>query len=86
MRVTNEYEILFGKHDIEYEGVLVIGRDHYLDVKERDRLNWRRAHLILDSKKIHCVTFDELLQRILDRLDVLEVGPEAKPPGSSERS
>ncbi len=40
-----------------------------MDVGERLRLEWRREHVIVHSRKIHCVTFDELVADLLAKLD-----------------
>jgi hypothetical protein len=59
----------FGKRSIEYMGTLVVGRDHHLKPGERFRLDWRRGHVVVDSRKIQGVTFDELLADLLYRLN-----------------
>lgn len=56
-----DLEERFGTHHIEYSGILIIGRDHYLKPNEKRRLNWRHKHTIVDSKSILTITFDELL-------------------------
>jgi hypothetical protein len=50
-------------------GLLVIGRDHYMDAGERLRLEWRREHVIVHSRRIHCLTYDELVADLLAFLD-----------------
>jgi len=50
-------------------GTLVIGRDHFLEPGERRRLEYRRCHVLVDSRYIQCVTYDELLQDLSDRLE-----------------
>jgi hypothetical protein len=56
---------------IRYYGLLVIGRTSYLDPLERDRLSWRRDRVVVDSKHIYCVTFDELHDALRDKLKLL---------------
>ncbi len=43
-----------------YYGMLVIGRSQGLGPLERERLNWRRKRVLVDSRHIFCRTFDEL--------------------------
>jgi hypothetical protein len=71
MAKTTTCESIFGNQSVEYEGMLVIGRSHHMDFGERARLNWRKQHMVLNSKKIHCITFDELLSSVNQRLDML---------------
>jgi hypothetical protein len=62
----------FGRHTISYETVLVIGRDQHLDDGEKLRLEWRSASVVVNSKRVHCVTFDQLLSQLSTRLRALE--------------
>jgi hypothetical protein len=69
MTDTPDMEARFGKRSIRYTGVLIIGRDQHLQAGERLRLEWRREHIVVNSKHIVCVTYDELLKDLLFRLD-----------------
>ncbi len=40
-----------------------------MNVGEYDRLRWRCEHVIVNSKRIFCVTYDELLEDLTYRLD-----------------
>jgi Domain of unknown function (DUF4263) len=53
---------------IRYHGLLVIGRTPHLEPLERARLSWRRDRVVVDSKHIYCVTFDELRDDLRDKL------------------
>jgi hypothetical protein len=66
---TATMEARFGKRAIDYTGVLVVGRDQHMNAGEDDRLRWRREHVIVNSKRIFCVTYDELLEDLTYRLD-----------------
>jgi len=61
----------FGKRSIDYVGVLVVGRDRFMDDGERLRLEWRRQHVVVHSRTILCVTYDELLSDLLLSLERL---------------
>lgn len=68
LEYTREFVSRFGSEFTGYEGMLIIGRSEGLDQRERDRLRWRRDRLIVNSKHIHCVTFDELHLHLDTRL------------------
>jgi hypothetical protein len=61
----------FGRYEINYEAVLVIGRDKHLDEGEKQRLNWRTDKIAINAKTILCMTFDELLSQFSLRLGIL---------------
>ncbi len=67
---TPDMEATLGKRSISYAGVLVIGRDHFLSPAMRLRLEWRREHIVVGSKKIVCLTYDQLFTEFSDRLDL----------------
>jgi hypothetical protein len=66
---------------IHYYGLLVIGRSAHLQPLERERLAWRCERVVVDSKPIKCVTFDELHDVLRDKLAFLY--PEADSTGRS---
>lgn len=57
---TNEIEERFGQSNIGYNGLLIIGRSHFLTDTEKNRLKWRMENCQVNSKTIYCLTFDEL--------------------------
>lgn len=72
---TSKIEEHFLSRDFDYLGLLVIGRDRFIDDNGlRQRLKWRTSHTIIDSKPIHCITFDkfytELSRRLSNRLQM----------------
>ncbi len=69
MTDTPDMEARFGKRSIRYTGVLIIGRDQHLQAGERLRLDWRQDHVVVNSKHVLCVTYDQLLEDLLFRLD-----------------
>ncbi|HYT92667.1 MAG TPA: Shedu immune nuclease family protein [Gemmataceae bacterium] len=66
---TVDFEAKFGSRTIRHLGILVIGRTADLGTREAQRLRWRQEHLLLNSKQIHCKTFDQLRDDLLDRLE-----------------
>jgi hypothetical protein len=69
MEKSDDFEARFGARSINFMGTLVIGRDQFLEPGERQRLDYRRRHVIVDSRKIQCVTYDELLEDLAFRLE-----------------
>jgi hypothetical protein len=69
MTNTPDMEARFGKRAISYTGVLIVGRNQHLQGGERERLEWRREHVVVNSKHIFCVTYDQLLEDLLFRLE-----------------
>jgi hypothetical protein len=67
-----EFTYRFGKDFAGYEGMLIIGRSQDLQPREQDRLRWRRDRLMVNSKHIYCVTFDELYSILDTRLKLIE--------------
>src|SRR5207244_1753887 len=69
MEKSDEFEARFGARAIDFIGTLVVGRSRHFQPGEQRRLDWRRRSVIVDSKKIQCVTFDELLADLSYRLE-----------------
>lgn len=59
---------VFGSDTFNFMGMLVIGRDSFLDEIDRARLNWRTSKTVIDSQKIVCITFDELATELRSSL------------------
>ena len=71
-----------GAESIHYYGLLVIGRSGHLEPLERARFSWRRDRVVVDSRHIYCMTFDELYHDLRDKLGlmgVVEPGPGVSP-------
>jgi hypothetical protein len=77
METTTEFENRFSPNYTRYEGMLIIGRTVDLSFKDTVRFNWRRDRVIVDSKQIHCITFDELYSDLDERLRFYEDAYEA---------
>jgi hypothetical protein len=60
MEKSSDYASRFGAATIRHSGVLIVGRDQYLDPGERERLVWRSDHVVVASRVIQCMTFDRL--------------------------
>lgn len=73
---TDDFENRFGSRRIDYVGMLIIGRNHDLEPREKKRLIWRQEHLVLNSKHIYCLTFDDLYNDLLFRINKYYLIPE----------
>jgi hypothetical protein len=69
--ISNDNLGRFGKYEITYEAVLIIGRDCYQDDAEMQRLLWRSDKVSVNQKKVLCMTFDQLLRQFETRMSVL---------------
>lgn len=58
-----------GVSSFDYYGILIIGRDRGLAEIEKKRLNWRRKKVMVDSKHVYCMTFDELYEELVFLLE-----------------
>ena len=57
---TDDMAERFGQNKINYEGILVVGRNHYLTPATKKRLDWRTKYVLINSRNILCYTFDDL--------------------------
>ena len=72
---TQSYLQRFGVGEVQYVGLLVIGRDRFLtDPSLRQRLTWRSEQVVVCSRKLHCITFDKLYRDMNVRLKSLSSG------------
>lgn len=67
---TGSFRDVFGSANIEYYGMLIIGRDSFLDHSDKTRLQWRLSKVVIDSRKIICLSFDQLARDIRHRLSL----------------
>jgi hypothetical protein len=51
-----------------------------MDEGERLRLRWRREHVVVHSRRVRCVTFDELVEDLLYRLNTYPAVARAESP------
>jgi Domain of unknown function (DUF4263) len=72
---TQPYLQRFGVNEVQYVGLLVVGRDKFLsDPALRQRLTWRSEQVVVCSRKLHCITFDKLYRDMDLRLKSLSRG------------
>ncbi|MES3628717.1 MAG: DUF4263 domain-containing protein [Longimonas sp.] len=78
MENTRDFANRFGDEYAGYEGLLIAGRVDELTRREKDRLRWRRDNILVNSKHIHCVTFDDLHAHLDARLRSYEAAYQAE--------
>jgi Domain of unknown function (DUF4263) len=70
-RGTTAYISRFGASPIQFVALLVIGRDRYLEAPLlRERLTWRSEQVVVASRKVNCVTYDQLYRDLSARLKI----------------
>lgn len=65
---TDDYEHRFGAKRATLHGLVIVGRSEHLSSRELKRLKWRQDHVIVDSKKVSVITFDQLVEDLEFRL------------------
>jgi len=65
---SDDYEHRFGAKHATMHGLVVVGRDDSLGPREVARLKWRQDRVVVHSKKVSVVTFDELERDLRQRL------------------
>ena len=75
MEDNAEFESRFGSRKINFQGILIIGRSAFLrkgNHDEYNRLLWRMNNVVVNSKRIFCYTFDELYEKLKEKIDILK--------------
>ncbi len=68
----DDFEKRFGSRDASFFGMLILGRNHFLDPHLRKRLIWRANKVVVNSNNIRCLTFDDLHVELSQLLTTLE--------------
>ena len=53
----------------DFSLVLVLGRDHYLEALEMDRLRWRSKKVVVNSRRVYSITYDQLYAELSNLYD-----------------
>ncbi|MCP4106832.1 MAG: hypothetical protein GY749_15055 [Desulfobacteraceae bacterium] len=70
MSRTVDFKNKFGADYVNYHGLLVLRRSKALEYREQQRLKWRLDKILVDSKHIFCVTFDDLYSDLENHLKI----------------
>jgi Domain of unknown function (DUF4263) len=74
LKQTSSFIDKFGVQSIDYQGILIIGRSKSFEtINDLNRFKWRRNHTLIHSKKIHCITYDELLEDLKRHIKFLQL-------------
>lgn len=69
---TEGFEDRFGTRHINYYGILIIGRSHFIDNVAQKRLKWRQENILINSKHIYYYTFDKLYDSLYNKLQLFQ--------------
>lgn len=76
-------DVNFGYGNIDFTGLLLIGRNEGLDADDMRRLRWRTHNVIVDSHPVVCMTYDDLYKELKEGyeryLAAFTVGPSPLP-------
>lgn len=67
-RTVPDFTRCFGSMPVKFYGMLVIGRTRDLEPHHLERLHWRLEHVLVDSLKMTCITFDQLYEFVNERI------------------
>lgn len=68
----HEKQNRFGSITINYHGLLVIGRDKFLNQKLSNRIKWREKNVIINNKNVYISTFDNILKLLQTKIKIIE--------------
>lgn len=73
LRQTSKFEEHFGATYVEYEGILVVGRDSFVrEAGGTSRLEWRKNSIVVNSRPVRCLTYDGFLEELQGRFDAIQ--------------
>ena len=58
---------------VDFYGILIIGRNKFLDSTLTRRLEWRSKNIVVNSKRIYIYTFDEVLANLKEKLSLYKI-------------
>lgn len=61
----------FDYFEVKPHGLLIIGRDQFLNPVLQKRLDWRSEHVLVNSKRIYIYTLDAILEAMQNKVRVL---------------
>jgi hypothetical protein len=72
LQMTPQFQVYWGSATPpQFVGVLVIGRNQPpLEPEPRQRIEWRSAKVKVNSHAILCMTYDDLVERLINKLDI----------------
>ena len=73
--ITKKFKEHFGVTEINYSGYLVIGRKKVSipNFGYQERLDWRSKKVLVNGKKVLCMTYDELHIEMKKKIDEWEI-------------
>lgn len=71
LKRTETLDIKFGGRIQNHHGMLIIGRDEFVEDDCKSRLKWRVENTRIASKSIICLTYDELYRTLDEKIKYL---------------
>jgi hypothetical protein len=71
MRASSDFEDRFGDRTATFSALLILGRRETLQHREKARLSWRQDRVLVDSIKVHALTFDDLYDDLTFWVEIL---------------
>ena len=85
-RTTQSFRHRFGDNDAGFRGALVIGRDTSLSQEDQQRLDWRSSYVVVESRHIQVITYDQLARDLRAYFDTLPIRRAPASPGDGGAS
>jgi len=74
---SDDFDDKFKSRKINYMGLLVIGRDKFLlEDQEKKRWFWFQDSLLINSRRVMCMTYDQLYNDLQSRLNMYHLKEE----------
>lgn len=71
---TNKMTEHFGVSELDFKGILVVGRSTHINkTGNKNRFEWRKKKTVIDSKELKCLTFDNLKDEMVERFDAIKM-------------
>ena len=70
LRYSASFEARFGSRTIEYDCILILGRNHFLTDPLSQRVRWRNENTVIHSKHVYCYTLDDVYNILSQRQEI----------------
>ncbi len=71
MQLTYPMRDLMGYMEVEYHGILIVGRSQYLNAALRRRIDWRSLRTMVNMKRINIFTYDDVYELLKEKLETI---------------
>ena len=71
MQRTYPMRDLMGYMEVDYHGILIVGRSQYLNEAMRRRIEWRSLRTMVNMKRIYIFTYDDVYELLREKLETI---------------